>query len=435
MASPHTHRVVILGGGFAGLHAARGLARSAVSITLIDRQNHHTFQPLLYQVATAMLSPANIAAPIRHILASQRNAEVVMGDVTGIDADSRTVHLADGGAVPYDTLIVATGATHSYFGHEQWAAHAPGLKTIDDALQIRRKFLLAFESAERASDDASRRAALTFVVIGAGPTGVELAGAMSEISRSALHHDFRRIDTTTARVVLIEAQDRVLATYPYAASVRALKDLGALGVEVMLESRAVEIDARGVTVVGARIPEPYRIDAGNVIWAAGVKASPIAASLGVPLDPAGRVAVEPDLSVPGHPDIFVAGDLARIDDQRTGSPVPGVAPAAMQMGDHVARLIAARARRSASGAARHPAPFRYKDKGTLATIGRNRAVACVFGGVHSGFIAWLFWALLHVVYLIGFRNRMLTMLEWAWAYVTFSRGARLITGMPKDTPS
>ena len=419
---------MILGGGFAGLHAARGLARTPVSITLIDRQNHHTFQPLLYQVATAMLSPANIAAPIRHILASQRNAEVVMGDVTGIDTEARVVHLSGGEAIPYDTLIIATGATHSYFGHEQWAPHAPGLKTIDDALAIRRRFLLAFESAERAGDDASRRAALTFVVIGAGPTGVELAGAMSEISRSALHRDFRRIDTATARVVLIEAQDRVLSTYPYQASVRALKDLKALGVEVLLESRAVEIDAQGVTVVGAHVPDPFRIDAGSVIWAAGVKGSPIATSLGVPLDHAGRVIVKPDLSVPGHPEILVAGDLAHLDDPRTGAPVPGVAPAAMQMGDHVARLI----HRSLTAHDPPRAPFRYKDKGTLATIGRNRAVACVFGRVHSGFFAWLFWALLHVYYLIGFRNRLLTMLEWAWAYITFNRGARLITGINAD---
>lgn len=421
-------RVLIIGGGFAGLHAARGLASAAVSITLIDRQNHHTFQPLLYQVATAMLSPANIAAPIRHILARQKNARVLLGDVARIDVPSRTVHLTDGASIPYDILIVATGATHSYFGRDEWAAHAPGLKTIDDALLLRRRYLLAFEGAERATDAAARHAALTFVVIGAGPTGVELAGAMAEISRSAFHRDFRTIDTSTARVMLIEAQDRVLPTYPHRASAQALRDLDALGVEVMLETRAVAIDAGTVTVVGARVPEPQRIEARNVIWAAGVRASPLAASLNTPLDPAGRVIVAPDLSVPGHPNIYIAGDLASITDEGTGSLVPGVAPAAMQMGDHVARVV----RRSLSHPSSPRAPFRYKDKGTLATIGRNRAVACMFGGMYSGFFAWAFWALLHVYFLIGFRNRMATMLEWAWAYVTFSRGARLITGMSED---
>lgn len=425
----HT-RVVILGGGFAGLHAARGLASAPVSVTLIDRQNHHTFQPLLYQVATAMLSPANIAAPIRHILARQKNARVLLGDVARIDPRERTVHLSDGAAIAYDILVVATGATHSYFGHDEWGAHAPGLKTIDDALLIRRRYLLAFESAERATDESSRRAALTFIVIGAGPTGVELAGAMAEIARSAFHHDFRTIDTSTARVVLIEAQDRVLPTYPYAASARALKDLRALGVEVMLETRAVALDGGSVTVVGARVPDPQRIEARNVIWAAGVRASPLAGSLDTPLDSAGRVVVAPDLSVPGHPEIFVAGDLASMMDERTGSPVPGVAPAAMQMGDHVARTI----RRSLTHPSSPRAPFRYKDKGTLATIGRNRAVACMFGGVYGGFVAWAFWALLHVCFLIGFRNRVATMMEWAWAYVTFSRGARLITGVSQDAP-
>lgn len=430
MPTPATPRVVILGGGFAGLHAARGLADAPVSITLIDRQNHHTFQPLLYQVATAMLSPANIAAPIRHILARQKNAHVLLGDVAHINSTTRTVHLVDGASIPYDILIVATGATHSYFGHDDWAAHAPGLKTIDDALLIRRRYLLAYEAAERATDEAARRAALTFIVIGAGPTGVELAGAMAEISRSAFHHDFRTIDTSTARVVLIEAQDRVLPTYPHRASTRALKDLKALGVEVMLETRAVAIDAGGVTVVGARVPDPQRIDARNIIWAAGVRASPIVRSLDTPLDPAGRVIVAPDLSVPGHPEIFIAGDLASIMDERSGSLVPGVAPAAMQMGDHVARTI----RRSLSHPASPRSTFRYKDKGTLATIGRNRAVACMFGRVFSGFFAFAFWALLHVFYLIGFRNRLLTMLEWAWAYVTFSRGARLITGISERAP-
>lgn len=417
-------RVLILGGGFGGLHAARGLAGAPASITLVDRQNHHTFQPLLYQVATAMLSPANIAAPIRHILRRQSNARVVLGDASRIDPDARVVHLADGAALAYDILVVATGATHSYFGHDQWAAHAPGLKTIDDALAIRRRYLLAFEAAERATDETSRRAALTFVVIGAGPTGVELAGAMSEIARSAFHKDFRSIDTSTARVLLIEAQDRVLPTYPHQASARALDGLRSLGVEVMLETRAVEVDGSGITVVGARVPDPQRIDAGNIIWAAGVRASPLAASLGAPLDPAGRVIVEPDLSVPGRPEVLVVGDLARVEDPRTGQLVPGVAPAAMQMGDHAARVIRDRLLRPGAPLR----PFRYKDKGTLATIGRNRAVAYMFGRVFSGFFAWAFWALLHVYFLIGFRNRVLTMLEWMWAYFTFSRGARLITG-------
>ena len=428
MESTTRRRIVIVGGGFAGLHAARGLAACPVSITLIDRQNHHTFQPLLYQIATAMLSPANIASPIRHILRKQQNARVVLGDVAAIDPEARIVRLAAGDPIPYDILILATGATHSYFGHDQWAAHAPGLKTIDDALEIRRRFLLAFEEAEAVADDRARRAALTFVVIGAGPTGVELAGAMSEIARSAFHDDFRSIDTSTARVILIEAQDRVLPTYPHRASARALADLRALGVEVMLETRAVEIDSAGITAVGAKVPEPQRIDARNIIWAAGVRASPLAASLGAPLDPAGRIVVAPDLSVPGRPEVFVVGDLAHVDDAATGTMVPGVAPAAMQMGDHVARLIRAFLRNPAAPRS----PFRYKDKGTLATIGRNRAVACMFGRVFSGFFAWTFWALLHVYFLIGFRNRVVTMMEWAWAYLTFSRGARLITGLGHD---
>lgn len=422
-------RVVILGGGFAGLAAARALAKAPVRVTLIDRQNHHVFQPLLYQVATAMLAPANIAAPIRGILARQKNVEVLLGDAARIDPAMRLVRLADGASVPYNALVIATGATHSYFGNDAWATHAPGLKTIDDALVIRRRYLLAFEAAERAATEAERRAALTFVVVGGGPTGVELAGAMAEIATSAFQRDFRRIDTRTARVILIEAQDRVLATFPPEASARALRDLRELGVDVRVGSRVVGIDDKGVTVVSPRVPDPERIETANVVWAAGVRASPLAATLGVPLDRAGRVLVAPDLSVPGHPEIFVAGDLAHAEI-RPGDLVPGVAPAAMQMGRHVGHVIATEVRAAGRSGSHVPprAPFRYVDKGTLATIGRNRAVAFMFGRVFAGFFAWAFWALLHVFYLIGFRNRVLTMLEWAWAYFTYNRGSRLITG-------
>lgn len=428
MESKSRPHVVIIGGGFAGLYAARELRRSTVRVTLIDRSNHHLFQPLLYQVATASLSPADIAAPIRHILSGQRNAEVLLAEAIGIDAPGRRVILSDG-EVRFDYLILATGATHSYFGRDEWASFAPGLKSIDDALEIRRRFLTAFERAERETDPVQRRAALTFVVIGAGPTGVELAGAMAEIARRAIPRDFRRIDTTTARVILLEGRERVLPGFDAGLSRRARADLERLGVEVWLNTRVTGL-APGVVEIG-----PERIAARNIIWAAGVMASPLARSLGAPLDAAGRVLVNPDLSVPGHPSVFVAGDLAAIIDPRTNEPVPGIAPAAMQMGRHAARLIAREVKSSGGAASASRAAFRYNDRGTLATIGRAKAVGVIKGVKTTGFLAWAAWLFIHILYLIGFRNRMLVLIQWAWAYFTFDRGARLITGGTGDSSS
>ena len=416
LSQPH---VVIVGGGFGGLTAARCLRRAPVRVTLVDRENHHLFQPLLYQVATAMLSPADIASPIRHVLRRQRNARVILAEVTGVDPSRRVVAL-DEGELEYDYLVLATGATHSYFGHADWPTHAPGLKTIDDALEIRRRFMLAFERAERQEDGAARRAMLTFVVVGAGPTGVELAGAMIEIARRVIPRDFRVIDTTSARVILFEAQDRVLPAFPAANSVRALRDLKRMGVEVRLGETVTRIDDGGVSI------GTERIGAGNVIWAAGVQGSPTGASLGVPMDDNGRVCVEPDLSIPGYGEVFVIGDLAHVLDERSGGTVPGMAPGAIQMGRHVARMIASRAHGGTDTRA-----FRFVDKGMLATIGRGRAVAAIGGRCIGGWPAWMLWAFVHVLFLIGFRNRLAVMAQWAWAYVTYQRGARLITGGPK----
>ena len=413
-------RVVIVGGGFAGLSAASALRHAPVQVTLIDRRNHHVFQPLLYQVATASLSPADIAAPIRRVLSRQRNAAVLLGEAVRIDAQRRVVHMKDG-EVGYDYLVVATGATHSYFGHDQWAALAPGLKSIEDAIEIRRRFLLAFEAAEREEDAAARRARLTFVVVGGGPTGVELAGAMAEIARRSIPRDFRSIDTATARVILVEAEDRVLTAYPPDLSERARRDLEKLGVEVRLSARVTEIDERGV-MIGSE-----RVDAGCVFWAAGVAASPLARSLPCELDRQGRVMVDPDLSLgsKGHPEVFVVGDLAHVKEAGKEQLVPGVAPAAIQMGRFVARVV----EREAAGGPRASRPaFAYHDKGMLATIGRARAIGTIFGRKVRGWIAWAMWSMIHVVMLIGFRNRLLVMIQWAWAYVLFSRGARLITG-------
>jgi len=410
-------RVVILGGGFGGLRAARTLRSSPVEVILVDRRNHHLFQPLLYQVATASLSPADIAQPIRHILATQRNARVVLGEAVEIDVDDRVVHLRDG-SVAYDTLVVATGSASSYFGHDEWARHAPGLKTVEDAVEIRRRFLLAFEAAER--DPDRRRAELTFVVIGAGPTGVEIAGAMIEIARHAIPRDFREIDTATARIILVEASDRVLPAFPPDASRLAHRDLERLGVEIRLETMAVEIDDDGVWVKSDE--HRSRIDASNVIWAAGVQASSLAKSIGAPLDKSGRVEVEPDLSVPGHPEIFVIGDLARVEID--GEEVPGLAPSAMQMGRFVARVIDDEAR----GRAGERPSFKYRDKGMLATIGRGRAVAHLGGRTFGGLLAWWLWAAVHIFFLIGFRNRVGVVFEWTWQWLTWQRGARLITG-------
>ncbi len=408
-------RVVIVGGGFAGLRCARSLRRANVRITVVDVRNFHLFQPLLYQVATASLSPADIASPIRTVLRRQRNAEVWLGDVVSVDTDARKVQLADGSTLDYDFLVLATGATHAYFGHEEWAEHAPGLKTIEDATEIRRRFLLAFEAAEREADPAARRAELTFVIVGGGPTGVELAGAMIEIARSSMPSDFRAIDTAAARVILLEGGPRVLPTYPEDLSASAQRQLEKLGVDVRTNALVTHIE-KGRVHVGDVI-----IEARNIFWAAGVAASPLGGCLGAELDRAGRVIVAPDLSVPGRPEIFVLGDLAHVTNP-DGSMVPGVAPAALQMGTHAARCI----RADLEGKER--TPFRYFDKGSLATIGRAAAVADI-GPFHlSGFIAWFTWVFVHILYLIGFRNRLLVLLQWAWAWLTHQRGIRLITG-------
>jgi NADH:ubiquinone reductase (H+-translocating) len=413
---PH---VVIVGGGFAGLYCARGLRRAPVRVTVIDRSNFHLFQPLLYQVATASLSPADIAGPIRSILRRQENTEVWMGEVVDVDRKGRRVVLADGVSVAYDYLVLATGATHAYFGHDEWAEHAPGLKTVDDAIEMRRRFLLAFEEAEREGDPEARRRLLTFAIVGAGPTGVELAGAMAEIARKVMPRDFRAIDTSAARILLLEGAERVLPGYPEALSRKARAQLEALGVEVRTGALVTEL-GEGFVAVGER----ERIHARNVFWAAGVSASPLGARLGADTDRAGRVRVAGDLSLPGDPNVFVAGDLASAS-RAGGGPVPGVAPAAIQMGRFVARTI----RRDLEGRPREP--FRYRDKGDLATIGRAAAVARIGRLRMAGFPAWLLWVVVHILYLIGFRNRLLVMIQWAWAYLTYQRGIRLITGSPQ----
>jgi NADH:ubiquinone reductase (H+-translocating) len=432
---PHTH-IAILGGGFGGLYCARQLSRVPdAHITLVDRSNFHLFQPLLYQVATASLSPADIATPIRSVVRGRRNVEVWMAEARDIDVDGRRVILDDG-TLTYDYLVVATGATHAYFGHDEWAEYAPGLKTIDDALDMRRRFLLAFETAEREADEATRRRLLTFVIIGAGPTGVELAGAMAEIARQVMPRDFRFIDTTSARIVLLEGAPRVLPTYPEELSAKAQRQLVKLGVEVRTGAFVTGL-GDGYVQIGEE-----RVGAETVFWAAGVAASPLGARLGVPLDRAGRVRVEPDCSLPGRPEVFVIGDLAHMPWPEEGAPerpdrigaksgqttertVPGVAQGAIQMGRFVARAIRADMKGRPRGR------FRYRDKGSLATIGRAAAVAD-FGRVRlSGLPAWLVWVFVHILYLIGFRNRLLVMLQWAWAYIAFQRGIRLITGQQR----
>lgn len=407
-------RVVIVGGGFGGLNAAREFRRADVRVTLIDRQNHHLFQPLLYQVATAALNPSDIASPIRRILRNQSNVEVLLAEARSFDLDARTVILADG-TVPFDYLIVATGATHSYFGHDEWSAVAPGLKSIEDALDIRRRVLYAFEAAEREADPERRSAWLTFVVIGGGPTGVELAGALSEIARHALAKDFRHIDPTLARVILLEGTPRVLPMYAEDLSAKARAQLERLGVEVRTGALATAIDEDGVNLGSERIP------ARTVLWAAGVAASPLGKALGVPLDRAGRVRVNPDLTIPGHPEVYVVGDLASLEQD--GRPVPGVAPAAIQEAGHAAQNVL----RTIRGEARRP--FRYFDKGSLATIGRAAGVAEIGRLKLSGWIAWTAWLFIHIFFLIGFRNRFVVFFSWAWSYFTYDRGARLITGL------
>jgi NADH:ubiquinone reductase (H+-translocating) len=410
---PH---IVIAGGGFAGLYTARGLRRADADITLVDRNNYHLFQPLLYQVATAALNPSDIAAPIRGILGRQKNLEVLLGEVTSIDTAAKTIQLLDG-QVTYDYLVLATGATHSYFNHPEWERDAPGLKTIEDALEIRRRVLTAFEAAERETDPAKQSAWLTFVVIGAGPTGVELAGALSEIARQTMVRDFRHIHPESARVLLLEGKERVLPPYPPDLSAKAQQQLERLGVEVMTNARVTSVSDSEV-----QVGETTVIATRTVLWAAGVQASPLARSLGVPLDRAGRVLVEPDLTIPGHKDVFVLGDLAAAA-MHDGSLVPGVAPAAIQAGQHTALNL----ERALEGQPLRA--FRYRDKGSLATIGRAAAVAD-FGGrkKFGGFFAWMAWLLIHIFFLIGFRNRFLVITQWAWAYLTYQRGARLITG-------
>lgn len=416
MGSEPLH-VVILGAGFGGLYATKALSSADVRVTLVDRRNHHTFQPLLYQVATAGLNPSDIAIPIRRILRHQRNAEVLLAEATAIDVGQKKVVFADG-ELAYDVLVVAVGATHSYFGRDDWARRAPGLKSVEDALEMRRRVLFAFEAAERETDPVRRRAYLTFVIVGAGPTGVELAGALSEIARHTLRGDFRHIDPSDARVLLLEGGPRVLPTYVEELGERARSQLVSLGVEVRTSAKVTEIDERGVALGSERI------DASVVLWAAGVAASPLARTLGVPLDRAGRVLVRPDLTIPGHDDVYVIGDLAAV--AQDGRPVPGVAPAAIQE----ARSAAENIRRRLRGEPRRP--FRYRDKGALATIGRAAGIAD-FGRLKlSGLLAWLAWLLVHIFFLIGFRNRFLVLFEWAWSYVTFERGARLITG---ETPA
>ena len=425
-----SHKVVIVGGGFAGLYAAQSLRREPVEVTLIDRRNFHLFQPLLYQVATGGLSPGEIASPLRFVLNRQKNARVLLGEVVDIDIQSREVILADLSRLPYDTLIVATGATHHYFGHPEWAAHAPGLKTVEDATEIRTRILLAFERAEKTTDHAERAALLTFVVVGGGPTGVELAGALGEISRDTLRADFRSINPAEARIFLLEGADRLLQTYPEDLSLSAERSLIELGVRTRVGAKVTAIDGGGVTMI-TKGGEDH-IAARTVLWAAGVQASPLGKILaertGVGLDAAGRVGVDGWLAVPGHPQILVVGDLARV--VQDGAQVPGVAPAAMQQGRYAARLMAERLRGQTSGQTRGqtiPA-FRYRDKGSLATIGRNRAVAMIGRFRFTGYIAWLLWRFIHLLYIVEFESRVLIAIQWGFAYFTFNRGARLITG-------
>ncbi|WP_437986449.1 NAD(P)/FAD-dependent oxidoreductase [Sorangium sp. So ce117] len=406
--------VVIIGAGFGGLYAARALRREPVRVTVIDRHNHHTFQPLLYQVATAGLSASDIATPIRHVLRKQKNTSVILAEVKAIDPVQKRVIFEDG-ELGYDKLIIAAGASHSYFGNDAWAAVAPGLKTVEDALEIRRRVLLAFEAAEREPDPARRSAWMTFVVVGAGPTGVELAGALSELARHTLVREFRRIDPSQARILLLEGAGQVLPSYVPELGEKARQQLVSLNVEVRTNCRVTDIDEEGVSI------GDKRIEARTVLWGAGVAASALARTLGAPLDRAGRVLVAPDLTVPGHEDIYVIGDLASLK-QEDGTPVPGVAPAAIQGGRHAARCIA----RTLRGLPR--LPFRYNDRGSLATIGRAAAVAD-FGKLKlSGFLAWLAWLFVHILFLIGFRNRFLVLFSWALSYVTYERASRLITG-------
>jgi NADH dehydrogenase len=410
---PSLPHIVIIGGGFGGLQAALGLGKVPARITLIDRNNHHVFQPLLYQVATAGLSPADIAAPIRHVLRRQRNTEVLMAEVTKIDLLERRVWMGSR-FIEYDELILATGARHSYFGHEEWERYAPGLKTLTDATTIRRKILLAFEMAEMETDPIRREVLMTFVLVGGGPTGVEMAGALAELAKRALACDFRHIDPTFTRILLLEAGPRILSTFPEPLSQKAQKALERMGVTVRTGAPVEHIDAEGVVVAGERIA------CGTVLWTAGVAAKGVAEWLGAEADRAGRVKVCPDLSVPGHPHVFVIGDAAHVEQD--GKLLPGIAPVAMQQGRYTASVLRNRLLGRPA-----PGPFRYKDKGNLATVGRSFAIVNMGRLQFAGFFAWVFWMAVHIYYLIGFANRLLVMIQWAWAYFTFQRGARLIT--------
>lgn len=418
MKDQPNRKVLIVGCGFGGMAAARALRRSPVKITVVDRSNHHLFQPLLYQVATAGLSAPAIAAPIRHILARQDNVTVLMSTVTAIDPEARRARLGDGSELAFDAAILAPGASDSYFGHDAWAQFAPGLKTLEDAMTMRRRVLLAFERAERESDSAARLKCMTFVVVGAGPTGVELAGTLAEIARHTLRREFRNINSRDARVILLEGGSRVLAPYRERLSAKAARQLQRLGVEVRTGCKVDDVDAEGVSIVG---PQGYeRLASRCVLWAAGVAASPLGRTLGVPTDASGRVLVEPDLSVPGCPDIFVVGDLVALEQD--GRMVPGIAPAAKQMGAHAAQNLLRRMRGEKTR------PFHYQDYGSLATIGRGSAVAQIGHLSLWGAPAWLFWLFVHIFFLIGFRNRLLVLSEWAWSYFTFERSARIVIG-------
>jgi NADH dehydrogenase len=431
LPGPARHRVVIVGGGFGGLYAARELGKDdRVAVTLVDRRNHHLFAPLLYQVATGALAPGEIAQPLRSILRKQANTTVLLGEATGLDATARELHLDDGGTLAYDSLIVATGAHHSYFGHDEWARIAPGLKSLDDATTIRRKILIAFEAAEREGDPERRKEWLTFVIVGAGPTGVELAGALGEIARDTLRRDFRRIDTAQARILLLEGLDRVLQAYPPDRSESACRQLERLGVTIQTGTRVVEVEPRAViaeTGDGRR----ERIAAGTILWAAGVLAASfgrvVADATAAPQDRSGRILVERDLTVPGHPEIFVVGDAAH-QPWKKDKPVPGVAQGAIQSGAYVARSIRARLD------GEPVKPFRYFNRGDVAVIGRLAGVTDIpwLGplGRQSGFAAWFLWLGIHIVYLIGFANRIVVTVRWAWSFLTHGRGSRLITGQP-----
>ncbi|EDY18484.1 FAD-dependent pyridine nucleotide-disulphide oxidoreductase [Chthoniobacter flavus Ellin428] len=419
MQTKRLPRVFIVGGGFAGLAAAKTLAEAPVEIMLVDRRNHHVFQPLLYQVATAALSPAEISAPIRTVVRDQKNCQVALSEAVGVDLAKQRL-IFKSGHIHYDYLILAAGATHAYFGHEEWAAVAPGLKSVEDATAMRRRILLAFETAEYEGNAEARRAALTFGIVGGGPTGVELAGAIKEIAGQAIPKDFRHIDTSTTRVILFQGGDRILPSFPTKLSEKAQQHLEDLGVEVRLNARVTNVTNHGVHIGDEFIPIR------TVFWAAGVKANPIGATLGVPLDTSGRVIVQPDLTVPGHPEVFVVGDMAAAKSANNGEPVPGVAQGGIQMGEYAGCAIRNRVAGTSSPLTRRP--FSYHDKGSLAVIGKAKAVAQIGALKVSGFLAWILWGLVHIAFLIGFRNRVQVMISWVWNWVVNSRDARLITG-------